>query len=100
MEAQYDYEVVHVIREFFLIDEESYQRRYSRDDQRPLSNGYYMVTWPEMESPKRFDEHAVFHGPCATRSEALSLLSRLGETGRLSSRSKDPGAGVITGRLS
>ena len=76
METEYDdYEVVHVIREFCLIDEESYQRRYSRNDEIPLSNGYYMVNWPEPEGPRRFDEHAVFHGPWATRSEALALLS-------------------------
>jgi hypothetical protein len=71
MDADYDiFETVAVIREFWLVDAESYQRRYSTCSGQPLTPGYYVVNWPEHIRARRFNEHAVFHGPFNSRMEA------------------------------
>lgn len=71
MDAEYDiFEIVAVIREFWLVDAESYQRRYCTNDGHPLAPGYYVVFWPEHIRARRFNEHAMFHGPFKSRKEA------------------------------
>ena len=71
MDADYDiFEIVAVIREFWLVDAESYQRRYSTNDGQPLAPGYYVVNWPEHVRARRFNEHAMFYGPFKLRMEA------------------------------
>lgn len=71
MDADYDiFEIVAVIRDFWLIDAESYQRRYCTNRGQPLEPGYYVVNWPESIRARRFNEHAVFHGPFKLRQEA------------------------------
>ena len=71
MDADYDiFEIVAVIRDFWLVDAESYQRRYCTNHGQPLAPGYYVVNWPEHIRARRFNEHAVFHGPFKLRKEA------------------------------
>jgi len=71
MDADYDiFEIVAVIRDFWLVDAESYQRRYCTNHGQPLVPGYYVVNWPESIRARRFNEHAVFHGPFKLRQEA------------------------------
>jgi len=75
MDADYDiFEIVAVIRDFWLVDAESYQRRYSTNDGHLLAPGYYVVTWPEHIRARRFNEQAAFHGPFKLRNEALAVL--------------------------
>jgi hypothetical protein len=75
MEADYDiFEIVTVIRDFWLIDPESYQRNYSTKHGQTLAVGHYVVNWPEHIRIRRFDEHASFHGPFKTRKEAQMAL--------------------------
>jgi len=75
MEAQYDrFEIVRVIREFKLVDAESYERRYWRRDGRPLPPGYYVVNWPDNVVVRKFDEHAVFYGPFLRRGDAQAFF--------------------------
>ena len=71
MDADYEiFEIVAVIRDFWLFDAESYQRRYFTSDGQPLAPGYYVVKWPEHIRARRFNEHAMFHGPFKLRKEA------------------------------
>ena len=71
MDADYDiFEIVAVIRDFFLVDAESYQRSYCTIDSQPLAPGYYVVNWPDHIRARRFNEHARFHGPFKLREEA------------------------------
>lgn len=75
MDADYDiFEIVAVIRDFWLVDAESYQRRYCTKHGQPLSRGYYVVNWPEHVRARRFNEHAAFHGPFLLRKEAQAAL--------------------------
>ena len=76
MDADYDiFEIVRVIRDFWLIDAESYQRKYCTSHGQPLAAGYYVVNWPEHGQARRFtDEHARFHGPFTLRHEAQEAL--------------------------
>lgn len=76
MDADYDiFEIVVVIREFWLIDAESYQRMYYTSHGQPWVPGYYVVNWPEQIRVRRFNEHALFHGPFKSRKEAQALLA-------------------------
>lgn len=78
MEADYDrFEIASVIGDHKLVDAESYERRYSQPDGLPLAPGYYVVYWPEHIRNRRFDEHALFHGPFRQRPEALAALESL-----------------------
>ena len=75
MDADYDiFEIVAVIRDFWLIDAESYQRKYSTKHGQPLAPGYYVVNWPEHIRARRFNDHAAFHGPFELRKEAQRAL--------------------------
>jgi hypothetical protein len=74
MDADYDiFEIVAVIRDFWLVDAESYQRRYCTNNGQPFAPGYYVVFWPEHIRARRFDEHAAFHGPFKLRKEAQAI---------------------------
>lgn len=71
MESDYEtFEIAIVIRDFWLIDSDSYQRKYCTRHGKPIAPGYYVVNWPEHIRARRFDEHAEFHGPFASRQEA------------------------------
>jgi hypothetical protein len=75
MDADYDiFEIVAVIRDFWLVDAESYQRTYCTGHSQPLAPGYYFVNWPEHIRARRFNEHAMFHGPFKFRKEAQAAL--------------------------
>lgn len=78
MEADYDiFEIVAVIRDFCLIDAESYQRSYSTRHGQPMAPGYYVVKWPEHIRARRFNEHATFHGPFKLSDEAQATLKHM-----------------------
>jgi len=78
MDADYDiFEIVAVIRDFWLIDAESYQRSYCTNHGQPLTPGYYVVDWPEHIRARRFNEHAAFHGPFKLRKEAQEVFNRM-----------------------
>jgi hypothetical protein len=80
MDADYDlFEIVKVIREFWLFDAESYQRQYSTAQSQPLAAGYYVVTWPETIRVRRFNKQASFHGPFNFRQEAEAFLATMQE---------------------
>lgn len=71
MDADYDiFEIVAVIRDFWLVDAESYQRKYCTHDSQPLTPGYYVANWPDHIRARRFNEHAKFYGPFKLREEA------------------------------
>ena len=71
MDADYDiFEIVAVIRDFWLVDAESYQRSYCATNGQPLAPGYYVVSWPEHVRARRFNEHALYHRLFKTRKEA------------------------------
>lgn len=75
MDADYDiFEIVAVIRDFWLVDSESYQRRYRTNHGQALAPGYYVVNWPEHIRARRFNDHAAFHGPFKLRKEAQAAL--------------------------
>ncbi|WP_374089329.1 hypothetical protein [Methylomicrobium lacus] len=75
MDADYDiFEIVAVIRDFWLVDAESYQRKYCSSHGQALVPGYYVVNWPEQIRVRRFNDHAVFHGPFKLRKEAQEAL--------------------------
>ena len=75
MDADYDiFEIVAVIRDFWLVDAESYQRTYCTGHSQPLAPGYYVVNWPEHIRARRFNEQAAFHGPFKFRKEAQAAL--------------------------
>jgi hypothetical protein len=75
VEADYDiFEIVSVFRDFWLVDAESYQRKYYTWHGEPLATGYYVVNWPDGVRVRRFDEHAAFHGPFKSRREAQAAL--------------------------
>ena len=78
MDADYDiFEIVSVIRDFWLVDSESYQRMYCTNQGQPLAPGYYVVNWPEHIRDRRFNEHAEFYGPFKLRREAQAALGRM-----------------------
>lgn len=70
-------EVVQVIGDCRLVDSESYERVYWRRDGLPLARGYYVVSWPQSVSPKRFNEDASFRGPFQRRDDAQAALDQL-----------------------
>lgn len=72
-----DYEVVHVISEFRLLDEESYERVYWRRDGKSLSPGYYIVNWGPGTVRRKFDEAAEFRGPYRIEADARAAARRL-----------------------
>lgn len=72
-----DYEVVHVISEFRLLDEESYERVYWRENGTALAPGYYVVTWAPGTIRRKFDESAEFRGPFRLEAEARAAALRL-----------------------
>ena len=75
--ASQDFEVVRVISECRLVDEESFEHVYWRRDGKPLAQGYYVVSWPPRARVGRFNEDAVFRGPCRQRTEAFAALEEL-----------------------
>jgi len=78
MDAEYDiFEIVTVICDFWLVDAESYQRRFCRRHGQSLAPGHYVVNWPEHIQARRFNEHAAFHGPFKLRNEAQAALARM-----------------------
>lgn len=78
MDPEYDiFEIVKVIPNFQLFDAECYQRSYSTNHGKPLTPGFYIVSWPEMFQAKRFDEYAAFHGPYKSRQEAQAFLDAI-----------------------
>lgn len=90
MEADYDeYEVIRIIHGFRLVDGESYERTYISQDGQPIPAGYYVVHWPEDIRTRRFDEHASFLGPFASRQCAEALVETL--NGAYDHRSFSPG---------
>lgn len=80
MDADYDvYEIVKVIRDFWLIDAESYQRQYHTTQNQPLATGYYVVAWPDTIRIRRFNVQASFYGPFNLRQEAQAFLATMQE---------------------
>ena len=71
------FEIVYVLRDFQLLDAESYQRTYIRRDGQPLAKGYYIVSWPPGGDVTRFGAEAVFHGPFMRRRDAATNMYRL-----------------------
>jgi hypothetical protein len=75
MDADYDIrELVKVIRDFWLLDAESYQRSYCTSHGNPLEPGFYVVSWPDKVRDRRFNEEAAFHGPFSLREHAQKFL--------------------------
>jgi len=84
MDADYDiFETVAVIRDFWLVDAESYQRKYCTNHGQTLAPGYYVVNWPEHIRARRFNDHAAFHGPFKFRKEAQVALEWMHKTREL-----------------
>ena len=78
MERDYeDFELVHVIKPFRLIDSESYERLYWRRDGVALVPGYYVATWPRWAEARLFNEDTVFRGPFRERGAAQQTLERM-----------------------
>jgi hypothetical protein len=71
------FEVVYVLRDFHLLDAESYQRTYRRRDGKPLAKGYYFVSWPPGSDTSNFGTETIFHGPFMRRRDAITNMSRL-----------------------
>jgi hypothetical protein len=71
------FEVVYVLRDFHLLDAESYQRTYSRHDGKPLNKGFYFVCWPPGSDASHFGTETVFHGPFMRRRDAITNMYRL-----------------------
>ena len=71
------FEVVYVLRDFQLLDAESYQRTYIRRDGKPLAKGYYIVSWPPGSDTDHFGIEAHFHGPFMRRLDAVTNMYRL-----------------------
>lgn len=67
-------EIVYIIRDFQLLDPESYQRTYRRLDGRALARGYYIVTWPAGKDAGSYGEDAAFLGPFRQRRAAEEHL--------------------------
>jgi hypothetical protein len=96
MDADYDiFEIVAVIREFWLVDAESYQRRYCTSDGQTLAPGYYVVSWPEHVRTRRFNEQAVFHGPFKLRKEAQATTHNLKQKQRKHALIKPSGISLV-----
>jgi hypothetical protein len=75
MEPGYDeFELVHVIKPFRLVDSESYERVYWRRDGIALASGYYVVSWPFGAAKRTLNEDAIFRGPFRQRADALDNL--------------------------
>lgn len=68
-------QVVRIVSHCRLLDAQSREQIYWRRDGLGLANGWYGVTWPAGAVPGRFDEAADFHGPYATREEALAAMA-------------------------
>ncbi len=78
MEHDYeDFELVHVIKPFRLVDEESYERVYWRRDGVALVPGYYVARWPRGAAVRRFDEDTLYNGPYRERGAAQAALERM-----------------------
>ncbi|HVB48427.1 MAG TPA: hypothetical protein VNF69_08570 [Burkholderiales bacterium] len=71
------FEVVHVIREFRLVDADSCERVYWRRDGAALAKGYYVVSWPARARTRIFNEDARFRGPFRNRHDAQHRLQQL-----------------------
>lgn len=75
MDTDYEiFEIAAVIRDFWLVDSDSYQRKYCTSHGQPLAPGFYVVNWPDHIRSRRFNEHAEFHGPFKSRKEAHAAL--------------------------
>lgn len=94
-----DYEVVHVIKPFRLIDAESYEKVYWRRDGVALAEGYYVVSWKTPNRRRLFNEDAAFRGPFRTRVDALAAARQLKK--RAAERHRSPAIVLdATGRVS
>ncbi len=71
------FDVVYVLKDFHLLDAESYQRTYSRHDGKPLNKGFYLVCWPPGSDSGKFGTETVFHGPFMRRRDAVTDMDRL-----------------------
>ena len=69
-------EIVKVVNKKYLIDYESYQRRYLTADAKVLAPGHYIVLWPSPITKRDYDYHARFAGPYRSASHARLLLAR------------------------
>lgn len=70
-------EIVSVATNACLFDDESYQRQYTLRDGSGLKPGMYVVSWPAGVGQRRYDEHAIFHGPYCSREEACVAFERI-----------------------
>ncbi|QPK63600.1 hypothetical protein IVG45_01030 [Methylomonas sp. LL1] len=78
MDTHYEkFEIATVIRDFWLVDSDSYQRKYRTGHEKPLVPGFYIVNWPDHIRERRFNEHAEFHGPFGTRQQAQATLEQM-----------------------
>lgn len=78
METDYEiFEIAVVIQDFWLIDSESYQRKYATSHGEPLIPGFYVVTWPEYVRLRCFDKQAEFHGPFDSLDETKAMLAHM-----------------------
>jgi hypothetical protein len=78
MERDYDqFELVHVIKPFRLIDSDSYERVYWRRDGVALAPGYYVASWPAHANQRRFNEEVAFRGPFRERIAAEEVLQQM-----------------------
>lgn len=71
------FEIVKAIRNFWLFDRESYQRKYRNTQNRALMPGYYVVTWPKTSRVRRFDEHSLFRGPFKLSQESQAFRNAM-----------------------
>jgi hypothetical protein len=76
MHMQHDpyMELVRVIKPFRLLDPESYERQYRRNDGAALAPGFYVVIWPAGTEPGRYSEQVVFRGPYREHGTAEAVL--------------------------
>ncbi|HSO06374.1 MAG TPA: hypothetical protein VLW45_03995 [Pelomicrobium sp.] len=86
-----DLEIVHIISEFRLLDEDSYERIYWRRDGKPLETGWYLVGWAPGVTERKFNEEARFIGPYRRPEDALRWREVFGarEASRAARRPRD-----------
>ena len=79
MDADYDiFEIVAVIRDFWLVGAKSCQRKYyTNHGRQPWTSGNYVVNRQEHFRARRFNERIEFHGLFKLRKEAQAALDRM-----------------------
>lgn len=73
-----EFRIVQVVSHCRLLDSDAEEHIYWRRNGLGVEVGWYGVTWPLGEIHDRFDEATVFHGPYATRAQALSAMTMSG----------------------